>query len=77
MRILEETFSDVIKVILAGAEIMVKLLFLYILLPEIVVIIIVGVILKIRGRTSGVIYAAVALIGLCLFFSIWHSTSGI
>ncbi|OUS75360.1 hypothetical protein B1748_17945 [Paenibacillus sp. MY03] len=50
---MESAFSDSTGMFSAGAGIIVKMLFLYIILPEIVVIIVIGGILRIRGKLFG------------------------
>ncbi|MHA7963542.1 hypothetical protein ACX93W_05295 [Paenibacillus sp. CAU 1782] len=64
---MEDAFSDITEMFSAGAGIIIKLLFLYIILPEIVVIIVVGGILKIRGKLLSFIGVAVALLCFYLF----------
>lgn len=64
---MESAFSDITDLFTAGAGIIVKLLFLYIILPEIVVLIIAGGILKIRGKLLSFICVAVALVCFYLF----------
>jgi hypothetical protein len=65
--VVESIFSEVTVMLSSGAGIVVKMLFLYMVLPEIIVMIIVGGVFKVRGKLFSAILTGVALLGLYLF----------
>jgi hypothetical protein len=63
----DEAFKGITHMFQDGALLILKMLLLYIILPEVVGIIILGGILRIRGRMLSFLLTGVAIVGLYLF----------
>jgi hypothetical protein len=65
--VMEDAFQGVTEMFQAGAMIIVKYLFLYILLPEIAAIVIIGGVLKLRGNAFKLAMVGVTILCAYLF----------
>ncbi|MGG1555637.1 hypothetical protein [Paenibacillus ferrarius] len=64
---MDSAFSDINHIFQNGISFILKLLILYIILPECLGVIVLGGILRIRGRLLSVFLVAIAMIGFYLF----------
>ncbi|CAM3707158.1 hypothetical protein COLU111180_04170 [Cohnella lubricantis] len=64
---MESAFDDVTKMMQAGAWLIAKIAFIYILLPEIVAIVVLGGVLKVRGDIFKILMIGITLICAYLF----------
>ncbi|BBI34080.1 hypothetical protein [Cohnella abietis] len=65
---MDEAFKEITNMMQSGAWLIAKILFIYILLPEILALIVIGGVLRIRGELFKILMMAVTLLCGYLFY---------